>query len=68
MRAGAKTRWAPTSCIALLKTAWINNPQVSATIRADKRCRWQFVVSAMNVCKRAKVRYDVAAQAARAGR
>ncbi len=52
----------------LLKTAWINNPQVSATIRADKRCRWQSVFSALNVCKKANIRCDVAAQAARAKR
>jgi biopolymer transport protein ExbD len=52
----------------LLKTAWINNPQVSATIRADKRCPWQFVFSALNVCKKANIRCDVAAQAARAKR
>ncbi len=65
---GSKDPVGPDELYRVLKTAWINNPQVSATIRADKRCRWQFVVSAMNVCKRAKVRYDVAAQAARAGR
>ncbi len=60
---GSKDPVGPDELYRVLKTAWINNPQVSATIRADKRCRWQFVVSAMNVCKRAKVRYDVAAQA-----
>jgi biopolymer transport protein ExbD len=51
----------------VLKTAWVNNPRVSATIRADKRCRWQSVVNAMNVCKKAKVRFDIAAQDTRAG-
>ena len=41
----------------VLKTAWVNNPgRQSVVIRADKRCRWQFVVAAMNACNRAKIR------------
>jgi biopolymer transport protein ExbD len=51
----------------VLKAAWVNNPQVSATIRADKRCRWQAVVAAMNACKKARVRCDIATRDARAG-
>ena len=61
---GSKEPVGPDELYRLLRTAWINNPQVSATIRADKRCRWQFVVGAMNVCRKAKVHYDVAAQVA----
>ena len=41
----------------VLKSAWINNPgRQSVIIRADKRCRWQYVVAAMNACNRAKIR------------
>jgi len=41
----------------VLKTAWVNNPgRQSVIIRADKRCRWQYVVAAMNACNRAKIR------------
>ncbi len=65
---GSKEPLGTDALYRLLRTAWINNPQVSATIRADKRCRWQFVVGAMNACRKAKVHYDVAAQGARANR
>jgi biopolymer transport protein ExbD len=41
---------------AQLRQAWTNNPQVSAIIRADKRCRWQAVVAAMNACVKARIR------------
>jgi len=41
----------------ILKTAWVNNPgRQSVVIRADKRCRWEFVVAAMNACNRANIR------------
>ena len=41
----------------VLKTAWVNNPgRQSVIIRADKRCRWQYVVAAMNACNQAKIR------------
>lgn len=41
----------------ILRSAWVNNPgRVSVIIRADKRCRWQFVVAAMNACTKAKIR------------
>jgi biopolymer transport protein ExbD len=41
----------------VLKHAAINNPgRQSVIIRADKRCRWQFVVAAMNACQKAKIR------------
>jgi biopolymer transport protein ExbD len=42
----------------VLKTAWVNNPaRQSVIIRADRRCRWQFVVAAMNACNKAHI-YD----------
>jgi biopolymer transport protein ExbD len=41
----------------LLHAAYVNNPgRASVVIRADRRCRWEFVVSAMNACNRAKIR------------
>ena len=41
----------------VLRQAWINNPgRQSVIIRADKRCRWQSVVAAMNACRKAKIR------------
>lgn len=40
-----------------LDTAYVNNPgRVSAVIRADRRCRWEFVVAAMAACNKAKIR------------
>jgi biopolymer transport protein ExbD len=40
----------------VLKTAWVNNPsRQSVVIRADKRCRWEFVVAAMNACNKAHI-------------
>jgi len=46
----------------VLNRAWVNNPgRVSVVIRADKRCRWQYIVSAMNACRKAHIRdYRVA--------
>ena len=33
---------------------------ISVSIRADKRCQWQDVVAAMDLCRKAKIRkYDV---------
>ncbi|MGA2030982.1 MAG: biopolymer transporter ExbD [Thermoguttaceae bacterium] len=41
----------------ILKAASVNNPgRASAVLRADKRCRWEYVVAAMNSCKKAKIR------------
>lgn len=41
----------------ILKAAWVNNPgRASVVIRADKRCRWEFVVAAMNACNKANIR------------
>lgn len=41
----------------ILKRASVNNPgRTSVVIRADKRCRFEFVVSVMNSCKVAKIR------------
>jgi biopolymer transport protein ExbD len=41
-----------------LKRAYANNPlhPGSVVIRADKGCRWQSVVAAMNCCRKAKFR------------
>lgn len=41
----------------VLRAAWVNNPgRASAVIRADKRCRWEFVVATMNACNKAGIR------------
>jgi len=41
----------------VLNQAWVNNPgRVSVMIRADRSCRWQSVVAAMNACHKAKIR------------
>ena len=41
----------------ILDAAYVNNPgRASVVIRADKRCRWEFVVAAMNACNKAKIR------------
>ena len=40
-----------------LRNSWVNNHgRTPVTIRADKRCRWEFVVAAINSCKKNKVR------------
>jgi biopolymer transport protein ExbD len=41
----------------ILKAASVNNPgRASVVIRADRRCRWEFVVAAINSCKKARIR------------
>jgi biopolymer transport protein ExbD len=41
----------------LLRTAALNNPTgQSAVIRADKRCDWGFVATAMRLCNQAGIR------------
>ena len=41
----------------VLKRAWVNNPgQQSVIIRADKRCRWEPIVAAVNACNKARIR------------
>ncbi|MDY0165175.1 MAG: biopolymer transporter ExbD [Thermoguttaceae bacterium] len=41
----------------ILNAAYVNSPgRASVVIRADRRCRWDYVVSAMNACNRAKIR------------
>ncbi len=41
----------------ILNAAYVNNPgRASVVIRADRRCRWEYVVAAMNACNRAKIR------------
>lgn len=49
---------------AALKVAWVNNPgRASVIIRADKRCSWQYVVAAINLCLKANIRnYRVTAR------
>jgi biopolymer transport protein ExbD len=40
-----------------LRQAAANNPtRQTAVIRADKRCTWQFIVTAMNLCAKAGIR------------
>ena len=40
----------------VLKTSDTNNPgRQSVIIRADRRCRWEFVVGAMNACNKAHI-------------
>ncbi len=40
----------------VLRQAWVNNPARAAVIiRADKDCRWEPVVAALNCCKKANV-------------
>lgn len=42
---------------AELDKAYVNNPgRVSVVIRADRSCRWEFVVAAMVACNKAKIR------------
>jgi len=42
---------------SVLKQARNNNPgRASVVIRADKRVTWQYVVSAMNACNKARIR------------
>ena len=47
-----------------LRLAWVNNPaRASVIIRADERCRWQYVVAAINACLKANIRdYRVTAR------
>ena len=41
----------------MLKRAYDNNPnRVTAVVRADEDCRWEPVVAAMNLCKKAGIR------------
>ena len=42
---------------SVLAAAYVNNPgRASVMIRADKRCVWNFVVAAVNACKKARIR------------
>ncbi len=47
---------------SVLKANWERSPgRVSVIIRADRRCRWQHIVAAMNACRKAHIRdYRVA--------
>ncbi|MGA2621289.1 MAG: biopolymer transporter ExbD [Thermoguttaceae bacterium] len=41
----------------ILKAAWVDNHgRTPVVFRADKRCRWEFVVAAINACRKNKVR------------
>ncbi|MBX7074355.1 MAG: biopolymer transporter ExbD [Pirellulales bacterium] len=43
--------------LAALQQAETNNPgRQTVLIRADKRCRWEYVVGVMNLCNRAQIR------------
>ncbi|MGD0900760.1 MAG: biopolymer transporter ExbD, partial [Thermoguttaceae bacterium] len=40
-----------------LRSAWVNNPgRVPVVVRADRRCRWEFVVAAINLCRKNNIR------------
>jgi biopolymer transport protein ExbD len=49
---------------SVLNQSRVNNPgKITVVIRADKRVTWQYVVSAMNACNKAKIRdYKVTTQ------
>jgi biopolymer transport protein ExbD len=49
---------------SVLEIARVNNPtRASVIIRADKRCRWQYVVASINACLKADIRdYRVTAR------
>jgi biopolymer transport protein ExbD len=41
----------------VLHTAWVDNHgRTPVVFRADRRCRWEFVVAAINACRKNKVR------------
>ena len=41
----------------ILKEAWVDNHgRTPVVFRADKRCRWEYVVAAINSCRKNKVR------------
>jgi biopolymer transport protein ExbD len=45
------------SLLKLLMQAQADNPgRATVKIRADRRCRWQYVVTVMNLCNKAKIR------------
>ena len=50
--------------VSVLELAHANNPTgASVVIRADRRCRWQYVVASINACLKAKIRdYRVTAR------
>ena len=40
-----------------LRGAWVNNPgRVPVVVRADRRCRWEYVAAAINLCSKNKIR------------
>ncbi|MHB1037095.1 MAG: ExbD/TolR family protein [Pirellulales bacterium] len=53
----------------VLQQAWANNPgRQSVVLRADRRCVWQYVVGAMNLCNKANIRdYRVTTASADSG-
>ena len=41
----------------VLRAAWVDNPgRVPVVVRADRRCRWEYVVAAINLCRKNKIR------------
>ena len=50
--------------VSVLQLAHVNNPtRASVIIRADRRCRWQYVVASINACLKANIRnYRVTAR------
>lgn len=48
---------AEPALLATLQQAVANNPgRQTVIIRADKRCVWQYVVTVMNLCNKARIR------------
>lgn len=50
-------RLSDAELLKVLQQAQADNPgRATVIIRADKHCRWQFVVNVMNLCNKAKIR------------
>lgn len=50
-------RMSDADLLKVLQQAQANNPgRTTVIIRADKHCRWQYVVNVMNLCNKAKIR------------
>lgn len=46
----------PDELFKVLRRASNNNPHISAIVRADKDCRWEPIIAAMNLCRKADIR------------
>jgi biopolymer transport protein ExbD len=53
---------------AKLNQAWVNDHNTTVIIRADRRCQWDPVVTAINACLKAKIRnYNITTRDTRDG-